>query len=234
MGSLGREGVTLRERDVADIGAGDGIIDLGLAIKAQPRKLVGFDIESTDEARLVAQAREHGVAQELPSNLEFRRSEAMSIPAGDDSFDIVLSWSAFEHVGDPPALLREVRRIVRSNGTFFLQIWPLYHSEHGGHLWDWFPDEPFLALRRSPGEIEKMVKAIAPADPTYVEDRLRIFRTLNRLTLDDLQRALLGAGFEIKRVEVTTNAVRVPEGLDHEVRLSDLLIAGVMLIAIPS
>ncbi len=158
----------------------------------------------------------------------------MRLPAEDDSFDAVVSWSAFEHVVDPSALLRDVRRVVRSSGVLFLQIWPLYHSEHGGHLWDWFPDEPFLALRRSPEEIEGMVRGLAPADAAYIDDRLRIFKTLNRLTLDGLQQAVVGAGFAIRRAEVTTNAIHIPFGLDPDVRLSDLLIAGVKLIATPA
>jgi 2-polyprenyl-3-methyl-5-hydroxy-6-metoxy-1,4-benzoquinol methylase len=45
------DGIELDGKRVADIGAGDGIIDLGLALKGTPTRLVGFDIVETDAAR---------------------------------------------------------------------------------------------------------------------------------------------------------------------------------------
>src|SRR5215210_9222069 len=70
---LAGDGLSLRGRDVADIGCGDGIIDLGLMHKAEPASLVGFDINPAADD-LLDRARAEGVASELPANLTFARS----------------------------------------------------------------------------------------------------------------------------------------------------------------
>src|SRR5450756_279746 len=51
---LTASGIGLTGRDVADIGAGDGIIDLGVALKAKPARLVCFDITEADPERLLS------------------------------------------------------------------------------------------------------------------------------------------------------------------------------------
>jgi ubiquinone/menaquinone biosynthesis C-methylase UbiE len=230
---LAGDGLSLEGLEVADVGAGDGIIDLGLALKTKPARLVGYDINPTDTAKLLEQARKHRVASELPSNLEFIQSEPTKIPAADDSFDVVVTWSTFEHVADPPALLHEIKRILRPQGLLFLQLWPFYHSEHGGHLWEWFPGEAFVALRYSRDEIAATMRTNPQGEADWVERRLEDFETLNRINLNDLQQAITEAGFHIGKVEVLTNVVHLPRGLDRKFPLTDLMTAGVKLLAAP-
>jgi len=81
------DGADLAGKDVADIGAGDGIIDLGVFTKASPARLVGFDIVPTDRDRLLELARRDAGIEELPDALEFRTSLPTSLPADDASFD---------------------------------------------------------------------------------------------------------------------------------------------------
>jgi 2-polyprenyl-3-methyl-5-hydroxy-6-metoxy-1,4-benzoquinol methylase len=231
IGFFGGDDITLEGLEVADIGAGDGIIDLGLALKAKPSRLVGFDINPTDTAQLLEQARKYHVADQLPSCLEFVQSQERTIPAADDGFDVVVSWSAFEHISDPLALMREIQRILRPGGHLFVQLWPFYRSEHGGHLWEWFPGEAFVGLRHTPDEVAAVMRANPQGELEWVESRLRDYRELNKIRLDELQQALVGAGFEIGKVELLTNAVHLPPGLDRKFPLSDLMIAGVKLLA---
>jgi SAM-dependent methyltransferase len=228
---LADEGVLLSGLDVADVGAGDGIIDLAIALRESPASLVGFDINPVDVDHLVREARAHGVAEGLPPNLHFVRSEIFSLPTETASFDAVFTWSAFEHVADPTRLLGEIKRVLRPDGFLFLQLWPFYYSEHGGHLWEWFPDETFVALRRPPDEVAAAIRGNPQGDPHWAESRLHDFRTLNRLTLNGLQRALLEAGFAIRKVELLSNVFNLPEGIDREFPLTDLAISGVKLLA---
>ena len=228
---LGEAGVELAGRSVADVGCGDGILDLGLAHRARPARLVGFDVNLTDVDLLRRRAEAEGVPPP-PPELEFVRSETTEIPAEDHSFDVVVTWSAFEHVRDPVTLLREMRRIMARDGCLFLQLWPFYHSDRGSHLWKWFPASHHHLLQTE-DEIVGAIRADPQGDPAWAEYMIDEFRHLNGIDVDDLQRSLLTAGLTIARFELMTHTVTMrPELMRFPV--SRLAIAGVKLVAIPA
>ena len=228
---LASDGIQLAGREIADVGCGDGIIDLGVALKAAPARLIGFDIVPTDAQGLLEIARREGVADELPEILEFRHSEPRSLPADADSFDVVFSWSTFEHVAEPTALLRDVHRVLRPHGVLMIQIWPFFHSQHGSHLWQYFP-EGFVQLLRSQEEVQAAVRADPGPEPDWAERLLDESRSCNRITLDGLQASLMDAGFVVGKLELLTEAVHLPAGLER-VPLSLLGVSGVKLLATP-
>jgi 2-polyprenyl-3-methyl-5-hydroxy-6-metoxy-1,4-benzoquinol methylase len=223
--------VDLEGKAVADIGSGDGIIDLALTLRGRPRELVGYDVNLTPVDHLLDVARRYAEVSELPPGLSFRRSEPERLDAADAAFDVVVTWSVFEHARDPLGLLREMRRIVRPDGVLFLQLWPFYHSHRGSHLWDWFP-EPFHHLGQSVEEIEAAVRASDRHGSEWAEYMLAEYKTLNRITLDELGDAVRGAGFSVRELELIGQRSRVPSGLD-EFPLSALGVAGVKLLAVP-
>ena len=226
---LGGEGISMTGSDVADVGCGDGIIDLGVAQKTKPRSLVGFDIAATDVPWLVGRAREEGVGG-LPDCLEFRTCEALSLPADDSTFDFVFTWSAFEHIENPVAMFREICRVLRPGGVVMLQIWPLYASEHGAHLWQCIPDA-FVHLLHSPEEIERRVRNAGTHPREQIDEFLTVYAELNRLTLDDLQRAMLAASLRVAKLEILSEPVHIPAQLARR-SLSQLGISGVKLLAV--
>src|SRR5919108_5305763 len=69
---LGDDGIALEGKRVADVGCGDGLIDLGLVHRGGPAALVGFDIVPTNVDVLLDRARRHGLADALPPELSFR------------------------------------------------------------------------------------------------------------------------------------------------------------------
>lgn len=227
---LQADGITLAGKAVADVGCGDGIIDLGLVHRTKPGRLVGFDLEQVDTASLLAEARADGVARELPDELEFRTCSPDQLPSESHQFDCVISWSAFEHVERPVRMMKEIRRIMRPDGILFLQLWPFYYSEHGSHLWPWFPSG-FAALRHSEEEIMLTLRENPrgrPEDTAFIADE---YRNLNRMTVDDLQRTLLAAGLFVTKFEFMSSATRIsPEMARYP--LSQLGIAGIKLIAV--
>jgi SAM-dependent methyltransferase len=228
---LESEGLTLAGREVADIGCGDGIIDLGIVHRGGPARLVGFDVNPVDTDHLLRRAREEGVAGELPPELEFRVSDSRAIPADDAAFDVVVTWSAFEHVAEPVSVLREARRILRPDGVLFLQLWPFYYSERGSHLWDWFP-EGFHHLTQHEDEIRDGMGLASPDAAEHPRYMFHEFRHLNRITVDELQRALLAAGLSVRKFELLTNPMHLTDELARY-PLSQLGIAGVKLLATP-
>jgi SAM-dependent methyltransferase len=226
---LADDGVTLEGKRVADIGCGDGIIDLGLALKASPELVRGFDPRPVDVDALLRSAQAAGIAQELPPNLAFSPSTSIQVPDADSSYDVVVTWSAFEHVSEPVQMFGEIRRLLKPGGVCFLQIWPLWPSQHGGHLWPHF-DEPFPHLLRDEQEIEESIRGRQATDPTRTADGE--FASLNRLTLADLQRAMMAGGLFVSKLKLLTDTIHIPVQLAHR-PLHDLGIGGVQLLALP-
>jgi SAM-dependent methyltransferase len=224
--------ISLEGRRVADVGCGDGIMALGVFNRARPAELVGYDVIPTPTELLLRRARRHRVADALPAGLSFELSEPTRIPAAGASFDLVYTWSAFEHILDPPAVLREIRRILKPDGVLFLQLWPFYYSERGSHLWDWFPDG-FHHLVDDEAEIVESMRSRPLGEPGWTEVKANDFRTLNRITLDDLGAHLDGAGFDVTALEPLVHRVWIPRGLTARYPLSSLGIAGVKLLAVP-
>jgi SAM-dependent methyltransferase len=226
---LGGDGISLEGRRIADIGCGDGIIDLGIALKGRPSEVVGYDLLGVDTDALVRAARAANVADAMPECLRFERSQPAAIPAPDEYFDVIVSWSTFEHVDDPVGLLRDIRRVIKPHGCFFLQLWPFFGSEHGGHLWPHYDDRYPHHLRRDE-EILGEIEGRQATDPRRSADDE--YRSLNRLTLDDLQRALLANHFVVAKLQLLTQAVHIPLQLSHR-SLADLGVGGIELTAVP-
>jgi SAM-dependent methyltransferase len=206
---LAGDNLSLAGRRVADLGTGDGIIALGLHQLAQPAELTGFDLDPVDEEGLIATARAQGVVDALPAGLRFVQSSEDHIPAPDAAFDFVVSWSAFEHVSDVRGMCREVYRVLAPGGVVMIQLFPFYFSEHGDHGW------------HRTGFAHLVSGIDETPDDAY----------LNRITLDDLHRALLAGGLRTGKVELIHHAFHLPAEL-VELPLSDLAIGGVKLLAV--
>jgi ubiquinone/menaquinone biosynthesis C-methylase UbiE len=228
---FGGDGISLKGKRLADIGCGDGITDLGLAVQAEPASLVGFDVVPTDTDHLCELARAAGVelpGGTLPASLSFRTSGETQLPAADRSFDYVISWSAFEHILNPVPLLREVHRVLTDDGVLFIQLWPFYDSEHGTHLVDWFP-EGFAQFRYDDEEILRRMKA--GGNPDAVPGMYEAYRTLNRITADELHAALRQAGFRVVKLQLQADALHVPDEA-RDLPPSRVGISGIKLLAI--
>jgi SAM-dependent methyltransferase len=226
---LGEDGISIEGKAVADVGCGDGIIDLGLAVKGKPAKLVGYDLKRADVDALRRTAIAASVCDELPDCLAFVVSEPDVLPSENDQFDVVTTWSVFEHVSRPVEMFAEVKRVLKPDGVMFLQLWPFFPSEHGGHLWPQY-DEPFPHLLHNDSDIREQVRGKRGTDPD--RDAVDEYDSLNRITLDQLQSALLAAGLIVTKLELLTDSVHVPRELAH-LPLSLIGTSGVKLIAVP-
>ena len=90
----------------------------------------------------------------------------------------------------------------------FIQVWPLWFSENGSHLWPFF-DEGFIHLTRTPEEIRATVHERID-DPEVAESMFAMFQSCNRATVDDIQEALIAADFHFGKVTLTGASVHVP------------------------
>ena len=221
--------VTLDGREVADVGCGEGSMALGLCRRAHPQTLIGFDVKPTSIDELCTRSAAIGAGSELPPGLEFRQSAAVELPVESAAFDFVYSWSAFEHIADPIAVLEEVRRVLRPGGHFFLQLWPFYLSAKGSHLWQWF-DQDFHHLFVSEQEVLARMAADERQPKEWTDYMAREFQALNRITVEQLQRVVLVAGFDVARVELLSSPTMLSPALARY-SWSDLAISGIKLLA---
>ncbi|MDX6599032.1 MAG: arsenite methyltransferase [Gaiellales bacterium] len=108
---------------VADLHEGETVLDLGSGAGADvlisarrvgpSGKAVGLDM--TDEMLELARA---NAAQAGVANAEFLKGYIEAMPLPDASVDVVISNCVINLSGDKPAVLREVRRVLRSGGRF--------------------------------------------------------------------------------------------------------------------
>lgn len=201
--------VSLESAKVFDFGCGEGLMAKGVARFAG--EVHGVDL-TPRFWRL-----EQRVAEALGENnglppVNLRTVDAREpLPYDDGSFDAAFAWSVFEHVDDVPRALREIHRVLRPGGAFFLTINPLYYSAHGGHLWNVL-DEPWIHLRLSEEELlDRIAKVPLSADmaggntkvfqgqdpETFRKGLLNCVRSLNKITLGRLVHDLQDAGFSI-------------------------------------
>lgn len=97
---------------VLDCGCGPGTLTLGLAQAVDPGHATGIDIEQGMIDTANGLARERGV-----SNVEFRVDDITDLSFADDGFDLVFASAVLEHLPDPVAALREVRRVLKPGGS---------------------------------------------------------------------------------------------------------------------
>lgn len=98
--------------DLLDVGCGPGTITVDFARRLAPGRVVGLDAaaEVIDKARALA-------ADEGVANVEFIVGDAYSTGLDDDSFDVAHTHQTLQHIADPVAVLRELRRVVKPDGV---------------------------------------------------------------------------------------------------------------------
>ena len=113
-----------------DVGCGPGTITVEFAERLNPGKVVGLDAA----AEVIAKANEFSAP-----NLSFVVGDAYVLPFDDDSFDVVHAHQTLQHVADPVAVLREMRRVAKPGGVVAAR-----DVDYAGTIW--YPELPGLEL----------------------------------------------------------------------------------------
>ena len=132
-------------KDVLDFGCGTGYGTHSLSQGVN--RIVGVDI-STDA---ISAARGEFLTDEGSDRLDYPVIEPIEkgrLPFEDSSFDAVLSFQVIEHVHDVGTYLKEVRRVLRSNGVFVCatpdrrtRLFPGQRPFNRYHLREWNPKD---------------------------------------------------------------------------------------------
>ncbi len=93
-----------------EIGCGEGRVSREL-------KLLGYHVTATDAVGAMVDA-----ARQAASAHDYAVAGAGDLPFEDRRFDLVMAYNVLMDVDDIPAVLREVRRVIRPDGTFFVSL----------------------------------------------------------------------------------------------------------------
>src|SRR3954465_6418829 len=115
-----------------DVGCGPGTITAELAGIVAPARVTALEV--SESALDIARAE---IAQRGVTTVDFAVGDvhALDFPAG--SFDVVHAHQVLQHVGDPVAALREMRRVTRPGGVVAVR-----DSDYAAFTW--FPELPEL------------------------------------------------------------------------------------------
>ncbi|MBM9612701.1 methyltransferase domain-containing protein [Desulfobulbus rhabdoformis] len=100
----------VKGKDVLDLGCNSGY---GTNLLSQScNRIVGVDVSPM--------ALEVGNARYLRGNLSFKLVDGVSLPFGDQSFDVVTSFQVVEHLPEYSAYFNEIRRVLKPDGLLLL------------------------------------------------------------------------------------------------------------------
>ena len=126
---------------VLDVGCGPGTITADLAARVPAGEVTGIDAA----ADVLEQARQEA-ERRGQRNVRFGTGDVYHLGFEDGTFDVVHAHQVLQHLTDPVAALREMRRVCRPGGLVAAR-----DGDYGGFFW--FPGEPeldeWLALYRN-------------------------------------------------------------------------------------
>ena len=97
---------------ILDVGCGPGTITLDLA-----RHVSGGHVVGLDTAVDAISAASEAAARAGTTNIRFECGDVGALPYDDGSFDVVHAHQVLQHLADPVAALREMRRVCRPGGV---------------------------------------------------------------------------------------------------------------------
>jgi len=115
-----------------DVGCGPGTLTVDLARRVAPGRVLGVD----RAPEVVEEARRHAADAGVPVSLAVADVYALEIP--DACFDVVHAHQVLQHLTDPVAALREMRRVAKPGGLVAVR-----DSDYS--CFSWAPLDPLLA-----------------------------------------------------------------------------------------
>ena len=215
---------------VLDLGCGEMLMTFGLAARGAA-EVIGLDIAPLDPNGAIAKIREAGFVDvdAVKNRVQAVTYDGSSMPFADEHFDIVFSWGVMEHVSDVPAVLAEIKRVLKPGGLAFIKVFPWFHSYYGSHLSD-FIDEPFAHLTTNNTDLRQMLEKGARSQ-SKIDRHLVLghmwneYLTLNRYSANMFYKDVRAAGFSRHHWRLLSDPrdlALAPDGFE----LSDLLITG--------
>lgn len=117
---------------ILDVGCGPGTITADLARRTSPGRVTALEI--TEAALNLAKAE---IAGRRLNNVDFTVGDVHDLDFADHTFDVVHAHQVLQHLADPVAALREMRRVTKPGGVIAVR-----DSDYAAFTW--FPESPAL------------------------------------------------------------------------------------------
>lgn len=194
--------------DVLEIGCGHGGITCYLAAVGA-RHVAGIDLNTINLA--IAEKFCADLSDRLgrPLPVEFHEMDAGALSFPDESFDLVIADSLFEHVMAHRAVLSEAMRVLRPGGKLLVPLFASIYNKYGLHLKHGLK-LPWANLVFSEKTICRAMLRLAKDNPLLYEtypglrnNPIRVRETrrygdLNGMTYRRFKRDATAAGFKIE------------------------------------
>ncbi|MCU1635563.1 MAG: SAM-dependent methyltransferase [Cryobacterium sp.] len=108
-----------------DVGSGPGTITVDLARRVAPGTVTGVDTSPEIVTHAAGLARDQSV-----HNVFFRVGDVYALEFPDDTFEVVHAHQTLQHLANPVAALREMRRVLKPGGVLAAR-----DVDYGGVSW---------------------------------------------------------------------------------------------------
>lgn len=140
-----------------------------------------------------------------PEEVNVGLMDAAQLSFPDDSFDFIFSSLVFEHIDNIPAAVAEVNRVLKPDGTAWINI-HLFPSLSGGHHKDWTDPRKWPSPKVPPWD--HLRENRYPADGTLNKMRLGDYRRIFADSLEVIEETLVVEGEHILTSQLETELAR--------------------------
>lgn len=199
--SMDKYDVSVEGLRVVDFGCNDGSVTSNY-LELGASHVTGLDVD--------AEAIERAKQVYTDERLDFKLSAVDSIPLEDNSVDVLISDSVFEHVSDPERIFSEIHRVLAPGGMVLTGTWGWWHP-FAPHLWSTMP-VPWVQVFFSEKTILKVCRRVYLSDwykpnmhdfdeqgeripDKYTHERIST-DYINKYLIKDFERAIDEAGLK--------------------------------------
>ena len=165
---------------VLDVAGGPGEPSLTIAEKVGP----AGSVMCTDAVAEMVAAAETEAARRGLKNIQFRQCQSDSLPFESNSFDAAVSRLGVMFFPDPVAALREMLRVIKTEGTLSFAVW---HESNVNPFAYIVTDVVSRHMKTQPADSDapgafrfaepgKLVRVLAEAGAVHVRERLLKFQ----------------------------------------------------------
>jgi SAM-dependent methyltransferase len=192
-------------------GTGNGVV---AALASGARCAVGIDIDlglfahDIDFDEFPDICRKFGAD---PRRAVLIEGDLLSLRFRPATFDYCLMFDSAEHLPQPHRFIERAYDLLAEGGCFVIDASPLYYSATGHHMFDLFDgvQDPWPHLM--PG-FEQRARALGANDWL-----MSCYRTLNRVTADELYDACRRAGFTVLKENRQAESAELAALLDRHI-----------------